>query len=143
MGHRRDWIISQNYTNPLCDAIRDRRLVVLHCLTGEGLVKEVVIVRRNENEDCLRDMSFEVYKTWFTRLTAILQTEYGSKGVALVLDNASNHSRRLKQIPTIVDTRNTMMAFVVQYKISFNETWTKKLLLQTVCRYTVGKEEDF
>ena len=131
MGHRRDWVIPENYRDPLSEAVpppaptsREKRLVVLHCVTAEGLVKgaeEVLISgQRNEDGDYHRDMSFEVYKTWFTRLAATLKTNCSSKSVVLVLDNAPYQSKRLDRIPTSADTRDIMVAFLQQHEIPFD-----------------------
>ena len=62
--------------------------------------------------DYHRDMSIEVYKTWFIRLTANPKTACDSNGVLLVLNNAPYNSKTLDRIPTLADTRNIIVAFL-------------------------------
>ena len=108
MENCRNWVVLENYQDPLFEAVpspaptsRGKRLVVLHCMTAEGLVKaaeEVLISgQRNEDGDYHRDMSFEVYETWFIRPAATLKTNCSSKGVVLVLDSAPYHLKRMRK----------------------------------------------
>ena len=88
-------------------------------------------------------MSFDVYQTWFTRLTEKLQHAFGSNRVVLVLDNAPYHSKRLDRIPTTADRKDAMVAFLEQHEIAVDPTWSKKLLLQAIRRHTAGREEEY
>ena len=116
-------------------------------MTAEGLVKraEDVLIsgQRNEDGDHHRNMSFEVHKTWCTRLAATLKTNCSSKGVVLVLDNAPYHLKRLDQIHISAGIRDIMVAFLQQHEAPFDPTWTKKLLLQAIYRHIAGREEEF
>ncbi|VDD89948.1 unnamed protein product [Enterobius vermicularis] len=69
--------------------------------------------------------------------------EFGSNRVVLVLDNAPYHSKRLDRIPTSVDKKDAMVAFLKQQKIAIDFTWSKKLLLQSVRHHTAGREEEY
>ena len=96
-----------------------------------------------DDRDYHRDIIFEVYKTWFTWITEKVRHEFGSNRVVLVLDNAPYHSKRLDRIPTSVDKKDAMVAFLKQQKIAIDFTWSKKLLLQSVRHHTAGREEEY
>ena len=106
--------------SPSAPTCSGRRLFV-HFLTCKGLLNgaEMLILKQcNEDGDYHRDMSFQVYKTWSTRLIDNLRNAYGSDRAVRVLDNAVCHSKGLNQIPNSANTKDTTVAIFVTARSS-------------------------
>lgn len=94
---------------------------MLHCLSSQGLLdgaEEIIVSeQRNEDGDYYQEVSFNLYKTWLSKLVDNFQKSFDSNRVVLVIDNAPYHSKKLDWISISADTKEKLMMFLQQHAL--------------------------
>uniref|UniRef100_A0A1I7ZNC5 DDE_3 domain-containing protein n=2 Tax=Steinernema glaseri TaxID=37863 RepID=A0A1I7ZNC5_9BILA len=151
MSHKRDW---QNHYTPLEKKMKrlssgpaappdhGKRAIVVHTVGRDGLVEGAlkIMLGQRKDGDYHHEMNAQVFEEYIENLIPLLKAK-GDK-VALVMDNASYHSRCLERIPTMADKKDVIRNFLHRYGVEFEEA-PKRTLISLVKELVRGKEKDF
>ncbi|TKR63609.1 hypothetical protein L596_027419 [Steinernema carpocapsae] len=97
--------------------------------------------RSHGDGDYHKDMNAEVFEEYIRNLMPILRQK-GDK-IALVMDNASYHSRCVEKIPTMSNKKEEIRDFLRRYSVQFEDTDTKQILINIVKDFVDGREDLF
>ncbi|KAJ1519168.1 hypothetical protein ONE63_011224 [Megalurothrips usitatus] len=103
---------------------RGKRIIILHAGTEEGFVDGCLYLATKNMKDAMADyhenMTVEVFERWLRdTLLPNLERQFPGERCAILLDNASYHSRLVEgsKIPTQRSTRAVMRAFMATHGI--------------------------
>ena len=107
--------------------------MILHAGSCEGFIPNALILCGTNMDEAYADyhkhMNSEVFEKWFE--SKLLPNLNGK--CAIVLDNASYHSRQLHKIPTMATTKGEMLAFMRSHDISVPHPLpTKPILMDLI-----------
>jgi transposase len=111
---------------------RGSRMIIIHCGSKEGWVKDGLKLCGKKIEECNVDyhknMQADIFETWFEK-TLIPNLKENS---VIVMDNASYHSRLSEKIPNTSSHKLEIETFLLKHDLYFHESYTKKQLLEVV-----------
>lgn len=121
-------------------ASRGKRLIILHCGSSNGWVEGAAFLSAKNIKNCSldyhEDMSASIFEDWFENC---LIPKLSTNSV-IVFDNAPYHSRLLKKIPNSSSTKGTIQEFLYENNIFFEDSYTKKQLLDCMKSFAFSKE---
>ncbi|TMS39514.1 hypothetical protein L596_006024 [Steinernema carpocapsae] len=97
--------------------------------------------RSHGDGDYHKEMNSEVFEEYIRNLIPILRQK-GDK-IALVMDNASYHSRCIEKIPTMSSKKDEIRDFLRRHNVQFEDTDTKQILVNIVKDFVDGREDVF
>ncbi|TKR62675.1 hypothetical protein L596_026599 [Steinernema carpocapsae] len=151
MSHRRDWVTSmtpeQKKTAGLCSGpnappTHGPRLIVLHTVGSNGFLPGALRVfhGNTQHPDYHREMNADVFEQYVEDLIPTLRAQ-GEK-VALVMDNASYHSRRSEEYPRKQWKKEQLVTFLEANGAAGDMTWSKNDLYQACMEIVAEREEE-
>lgn len=118
---------------------KGQRLVIFHCGSEDGWVHGALKLCGKNIENCNIDyhknMDSTVFEKWFEE-QLIPNLKPSS---AIVIDNAPYHSRIYEKIPNSSSTKSEIQNFLHTHDLYYEETYTKKELLEVLKTKTFNK----
>uniref|UniRef100_A0A1I7Y1E9 DDE_3 domain-containing protein n=1 Tax=Steinernema glaseri TaxID=37863 RepID=A0A1I7Y1E9_9BILA len=155
MTHKRDW--QSHYTpaekkkkqlssGPTAPPDHGKRAIVVHTVGRDGLVEGAlkIMLGRKKDGDYHREMNAQVFEEYIKNLIPLLKAK-GDK-IALIMDNASYHSRCLERIPTMADRKEIIRQFLREHAEVSEEVLEgspKRILMSLVKEHVEGREQEF
>lgn len=137
---KKGWNDSSDQCQLDVPASRGKRLIILHCGSTNGWVEEAAFLSAKNIKNCSldyhEDMSASIFEDWFENCLIPKLSENS----VIVLDNAPYHSRLQKKIPNSSSNKETIQEFLYESNIFFENSYTKKQLLECIKSFEFSKE---
>lgn len=109
---------------------KGKRIIILHCGGENGWINDALLISAKKIKDASLDyhddMDSCLFESWFEK-TLLPKLP---KNSVIVMDNASYHSRLIKQRPNTSWNKSQIQQFLYEEDLYFEETYTKKQLLE-------------
>lgn len=119
---------------------RGKRIIILHVGNENGFIPGALLLSAKDIREALVDyhenMTAELFQEWFKKT---LLPKLPPQSI-IVMDNAKYHSAQMKTIPNSNSNKATIMDFLHEHDLYYEETYTKKQLLEVLRTRTYDKE---
>lgn len=119
---------------------KGKRVTIIHAGSENGFVPNCLLLSaKNVGDSSLdyhQDTDAPLFEDWFEhRLLKNIP-----KNSVIVMDNASYHSRQVKNFPSSNSTKAEIQDFMIDNNIYFEETYKKRDLLEVLQAFKINKE---
>jgi transposase len=137
---KKGWSDSSRNCNTKAPSNKGKRITIIHAGSENGFVPNCLLLSAkniaDSSLDYHQDTDAQLFENWFEY--QLLKNI--PKNSVIVMDNASYHSRQVVKLPSSNSTKAEIKNFMLDNNIYFEETYTKRDLLEVLKAFKINKE---